>query len=217
MRKVLGPRLIFSLTALAALGLWVACGGSDDPIVPIPDAGRDSGGNLNRDTGGPDDEEDEDSGNEQRDTGTEDTGNTEPEYDAGKPIVLDAGDVDGGIACVEGGELEFEPNNEKPLVAATADSGKHTLRPTRCGIIRAIADAGESDWLTFTLGDASTSFYVQYAGNVTVHVETDGQAPADITAQPPPNLKFVKDQPYYVQVRSKDGKQQSWRVTLFEK
>lgn len=202
MRKILGARLIFSLTAIAAIGVWAACGGSDPQDVVQTDAGSDAGGD--KDTSPPDN----DSGGN-KDTGAPDTGPPQKEYDAGPPIVLDGGDFEGGIPCVVGGELELEPNDDK----LTAND----LKPTRCGVVLVSdggVDGGESDWLTFQLGDASTNFYVQYAGNVKVLVETDGQAPVDITTGG--KLNFAKGQPYHVQVRSADGKTQTWRVTLFQ-
>jgi len=123
------------------------------------------------------------------------------------------GGPEGGIACFEGGELEEEPN-DTPETA-------NVLRPTRCGIVEVpdageLADGGESDWLTFELSDASSRFFVYYEGNVRVFVETDGQAPVDITLNDAGDLSFVKGQPYFVEVRSKDGQSQPWKVRLFE-
>ncbi|MBX3263912.1 MAG: hypothetical protein KF782_29835 [Labilithrix sp.] len=202
MRKSHFARLYFTLTALAAVGVWAACGGSDTQDVVDNDAGADTGAD-DRDSGGG-----EDSGG-QRDTGPADTGADVKVYDAGQPNFLDAGEeFEGGIPCVVGGELEEEPNDDRE----SADE----LKPTRCGVIKIDElDAGESDFLTFTLADASTNFFLQYAGNVRVLVETDGAAPVDIT-QGSPTLVFRKGQPYYVEVKSKDNKQQFWRVTLFQ-
>lgn len=199
MRKAYIARWIFTMSAIAAAGVWVACGGSDGQDVVQMDAGTDTGEGGDRDSG------QVDSGTP--DSGPEDSGADVKIYDAGKPILLDGG-IEGGIPCVEGGELEDEPNDEKQLA--------NELKPTLCGVIKAHApDAGESDFLTFTLGDASTSFFLQYAGNVKVTVETDGSVPVDIT-QGSPTLDFKKGQPYFVEVTSKDNKQQVWRVTVFE-
>lgn len=208
MRKVPGARVVLALTLVGAVAIWAACSGSDPQDVVSPDAGSDA--TTEKDSGNP--EEKPDSGGEKKDSGS-DAGKVDP-YDAGEPILLDAGDLfDGGlIPCVVGGELEEEPND--------ALEEANTLRPTRCGVAFAGdggPDSGDVDSLTFELGDASSSFYLQYAGNVKVVVETDGQAPADISASPAPTLKFVKGQPYYVQVSSATGKTQTWRVTLFEK
>jgi len=203
MRKAHIARMFFTMSAVAAAGVWAACGGSDGQDVVQTDAGSDTGGG-NQDSGNP-----IDSGGNQ-DSGPRDSGADVKIYDAGEPNVLDSGDVDGGIPCVVGGELEIEPN-DTPEQAI-----ENELRPTRCGVIKIDAlDAGEKDYLTFMLGDASTNFFLQYAGNVKVLVETDGSAPIDIT-QGSPVLPFKKGQPYNVQVTSKDNKQQIWRVTLFE-
>ena len=202
MRKAHIARLIFTMSAVAAAGVW-ACGGSDGQDVVQTDAGSDTGGGNNQDSGS----NGNDSGGNQ-DSGPKDSGADVKIYDAGQPNVLDSGDVEGGIPCVVGGALEEEPNDTTQLA--------NELNPTRCGVIKIDAlDAGEKDFLTFTLGDASTNFFLQYAGNVKVLVETDGSAPIDIT-QGSPVLPFKKGQPYSVEVTSKDGKQQVWRVTKFE-
>jgi hypothetical protein len=201
MRKAQVARLLFTMSAVASVAVWAACSGSDEQDVVQVDSGTDTGSDDKdsavTDSGG------------QPDTGPRDTGTPDVKvYDAGQPNVLDSGDGDGGIPCVVGGELEEESNDDR-LTA-------NTLSPTRCGVVKINdLDAGESDFLTFTLGDASTQFYLQYAGNVNVLVETDGSAPIDIT-QGAPKLPFRKGQPYFVEVKSKDNKRQVWRVTLFE-
>lgn len=200
MRKAHIARMFFTMSAVAAAGVWAACGGSDGQDVVQTDAGSDTGGN--QDSGS----NETDSGGSQ-DSGPKDSGADVKIYDAGEPNVLDSGDVDGGIPCVVGGELEEEPNDTVQLA--------NELNRTRCGVIKVMLDAGEKDYLTFELGDASTDFYLQYAGNVKVIVETDGSAPVDIT-QGSPVLPFRKGQPYSVEVTSKDNKEQVWRVTLFE-
>ncbi len=201
-------RLLFSAAAIGAIGVWVACGGSDDQDVVQSDAGSDTGssqqdtGTSNNDSGG------------QKDTGTPDTSPPKGycdlnDCDAGAPNLIESGTIDGGIACVVGGEGEEEPNDTALLA--------NEMKPTRCGVIIADGgpDAGEDDYFKFTLNDASTSFYVQYAGKVHVYVQADGSAPVDIT-QPGANLPFVYNQPYFVKVRTADDKQQVYRVTLFE-
>ncbi|HVH45379.1 MAG TPA: hypothetical protein VM925_23660 [Labilithrix sp.] len=200
MRKALASRLLFVFSAVAAAGVWIACSGSNDQPI-TKDAGSD--------TSRPDVtvEPERDSGDE-KDSGAADARPDVKIYDAGQPNVLDSGDVDGGIPCVVGGELEEEPNDDGGLA--------NELKPTRCGVTLVNAvDAGESDFLKFELADASTEFFVQYAGNVQVLVETDGSAPVDIT-QGSPKVAFKKGQPYFVEVKSKDGKPQVWRVTLFQ-
>lgn len=199
--RILRARLLFGMTAIAAIGVWVACGGSDDQAV----VGGDAGGPETSlpDTSPPVDAAPKDAGVVTQEAG--------PIYDAGAPNLIDGGaEFEGGIPCVVGGDPELEPNDD----TLTANE----LKPTRCGAVLVSdggLDGGESDFLTFTLADASTNFFLQYAGNVSVKVETDGQAPVDITA-PDASLVLKKAQPYFVEVRSVTGKSQVWRVTLFQ-
>lgn len=207
MRKSLVARLVFGLTTVAAVGVWVACGGSDAQDVVAGDAGGDASSK---------DGSTEDAYTPPKDSGAKDSSadTGTKERDAGTPIVIypDGGPfAEAGIPCYEGGELEQEPNDIKALA--------NPLRPIRCGVIEvgdagAINDGGESDWLTFELSDASTGFWLQYEGNVKVFVETDGQAPMEAT--PDAAMIVRKDQSYYAQVRSADGKTQKWKVILFE-
>jgi hypothetical protein len=203
MRKIFGARVAFALTTIAAVGVWAACGGSDDQEVLDSDAGVEAGG---FDTAPPVDA----ALDTNKDTGVT-TMEAGPIYDAGVPNVIDGGaEFEGGIPCVVGGEAELEPNDDRLLA--------NELNPTRCGAVLVSdggLDGGESDFLKFTLADASTSFFVQYAGEVTVKVETDGSAPVDVTS-PDASLTLKKGQPYFVEVRSKTGKSQVWRVTLFQ-
>lgn len=203
MRKSIVPRLFFGVSAMTAIGVWVACGGSETQDVVATDAGADR---EERDTAPPPPPPPP-----PQDSGTKvDSG---PVRDAGKEVILyPDGGPEAGIPCFEGGELEEEPN-DLPVLA-------NQLRPTRCGIVEVpdaglLADGGESDWLTFQLSDASTGFFVYYEGNVRVFVETDGQAPVDISEKDA-SLSFHRGQPYYVQVKSKNGRTQAWKVRLFE-
>ena len=203
MRKFFGPRLLLCATGIAAVGVWVACGGSDSQDVQAVDAGRDVvvlDTSAALDTG------------ILPDTSVAPVPEAGPIYDAGAPNVLEGGPgFEGGIPCVVGGLVEEEPNDDPSMA--------NPLTPTRCGAVLVEdggLDGGENDYLTFTLGDASTSFFLQYSGQVKVNVEVDGSAPVDITA-PDASLKLVKDQPYFVQVRSATGKTEVWRVTLFTK
>lgn len=222
MRKVLGARSVLSLFIAGAVGVWTACGGTEVGLTE-EDAGVDT---EVPDTGPPKDEPDAaapDSGS--------DAGKTADPYDAGPPMKYD-----GAPLCVVGGEVEEEPNDTRE----EAD----TLRPTRCGIAHVFggaSDAGddagdaddagddedagdagpekvgpESDFLTFELGEDAKKFYVQYAGDVSVIIETEGQPPIDIAKNPSATLRFAKGQPYYIEVRSATGKSEPWRVTLFE-
>jgi hypothetical protein len=201
MRKVFGARLVFGMTAIAAIGVWAACVGSDgNTDLTAPDSGGYEAGKVDS---SPPDASTPDTSVPEKDAGRI--------YDAGQPNFIDGGDeFEGGIPCVVGGDPEVEPNDD----TSTANE----LKPTRCGAVLVSdggPDGGENDYLTFTLADASTDFFLQYAGNVKINVETDGEAPRDITA-PDASLPFHKGQPYFVQVRSANGKSQVWRVTLFQ-
>jgi hypothetical protein len=220
--RALATRLFFVLSTVSALAVWAACGDdSSSTIPPGTDAGgNDSGNNNNndKDTG---DNGPTDTG--PKDTGAKDTGPKEagPVYDAGDKIVLDSGYVDGGVECYVGSDLEEEPNDSKALANPIRRPEAGTGRPGKCGFIQVAdagpdSDGGEDDWLSFQLADAATGFYVKYEGNVRVWVETDGQAPADITATPSPTLVFAKGQDYYVRVRSANGTPATWKIILFE-
>lgn len=208
MRK-LRPRLLFPLTCFAALAFWVACGDDDNDaniVEPVVDSGVQT--NL------------PDVATSQPDVVT--TPPSGPDRDGGTLVTLDAGPgVDGGIPCYAGGELEVEPNdllsqaNEMPEGAISANVLKRIL----CGITAngdgGLPDAGDFESLRFTLGDASTDFFLRFEGNVTVTIETDGAAPVDISQ---PNIVLPREynQPYFVRVNAKDGKTQKWKIVLFE-
>lgn len=190
------------------LGLMAACSGSDDQPVLTP---ADAAPEAAIDTGAPDTSKPE--------TGPVDASrDTGPQYDAGPPIVLDS-----GIPCVQGGVEEMEPNDDK--------GSANTLAPTVCGVVAegnagdagdAGDDAGDaavgstSDFLTFQLQADTKSFFLQFAGDISMTVEVEGNAPVVISPQSSPTLPFVKDKPYFVEVKSLNGKQTNWRVTLFE-
>src|SRR3954465_4039331 len=124
MRRILGARLVFGLFTLGAIGLWVACGGSDHQEGLAADAGGDTnttpidsstGFDANKDTG----------------STTQDAGKI---YDAGVPNLIDGGaEFEGGIPCVVGGDPEEEPNDD----TLTANE----LKPTRCGAVL-VTDGG---------------------------------------------------------------------------
>jgi hypothetical protein len=214
MRKTLGARLFLAVggSALLAAG-FLACGSSDSTTgTDTPDASEAS----LPDVSVPD---------TSTDTGVKDTGaDTGPVYDAGAPIILDGGDLyEGGVPCVVGGQLEEEPNDTEGT--ATALSPDAASPRSMCGVIFVDPDAGdgggdgglaETDFLSFQLKSATQSFYVQYAGDINVDVEIDGSAPINISGTTVPTLPFVRDQPYFVKVNSKDGKRQVWRVSVFE-
>lgn len=208
-RIVVGLGLIASLT-----GAFLACGGSDDKDVTVPpeDAGTDS---SLPDTGPPVD-------SSPPDTGKPDTG---PQYDAGPTVVIDGGDLyEGGIPCVAGGlaeeEINDEPDAANPL--DPADAACPAPGCSRCGIIfTSDPDAGgdggaELEYVSFDVHPTAKSFFLQYGGDVTLTVRVGAQGPYIINKSSTPTLPFVRNQTYYVEVKSNTGKATPWRVTLFE-
>jgi len=210
MRDGLRLRLVLGLAAASAIATWIACSSDPTPAIDAADAttGNDSG--ATPDTGG---------GPVDSGGGGDASQEAGRVYDAGAPNVLDAGDLyEGGIPCVVGGVLEDEPN-DTPDAANPVD-------PTRCGAVLATAssDAGagdgggatESDFLTFTLKPATKNFYIQFAGNISLKVDVEGQPSVTITPTSAPPVAFVRDKPYLVEVRSLTGKPTTWRVTVFQ-
>jgi len=211
-----GNRVRWVLGGLAmgsAIAAWVACSSDPTPAIePTPDASTTADTGAQQDTGGP-----------PVDSGTEDAAKDAGRvYDAGPPIVLDGG-PEGGVPCVLGGVLEDEPNDDR----ATAN----TVDPTRCGVLVAktsddagadggdAGDAGagtESDFLTFTLKPTTKSFYIQFAGDISMKVDVEGQPSVIITPTSAPPVAFVQNKPYYIEVRSLNGKPTNWRVTVFQ-
>ncbi len=217
MRISTGLRIFSVVAATASMtAVFIACSGSDDQDVISQDAGQDT---SPPDTSVPD--------TAAADTGPKDSGvkDTGPQYDAGPPTVLDGGDLyEGGIPCVLGGvaeeELNDEPDAANPI--DPDDAGCTAPGCSRCGIIfqndpDAAADAGtELEYVSFSLHSWAKSFYLQYAGDITMTVNVDTQGPFVINASSSPVLPFVRDKTYYVQVKSNTGKRTPWRVTLFE-
>ena len=205
MRKRLGMRLAVSVVGGAAFAAWIAaCSGSDqqDVVTPTPDATPEA---ALPDTFAPD---------VQNDVVLDVVKDTGPIYDAGPANVLEAGpEYEGGIPCVVGGVLEVEPNDTK----ATAN----TLAPTVCGALLVSADAGadggiESDFLTFTLPSTATNFYIQFSGDISMKVDVEGNPSVTITPTMAATIPFVKEKPYYIEVRSLTNKRVNWRVTVFQ-
>jgi hypothetical protein len=128
--------------------------------------------------------------------------------------MLDGGDLyEGGVPCVEGGELEDEPDDDPTTASPLRLPTSH---PTRCGAVLLNGDGGtaDPDWVTFTLDSGTTTFDLQWAGNVTLTVQVDGSAP--VSSPFDAGIPFNRKDPYYVEIRSPDGKKQFWRVTLFQ-
>lgn len=196
------------MVGVVMVAAWIAaCSGSDEQeVITAPDSGQEAGF---VDTNRPDVQTD----TSRPDTGPPDTG---PIYDAGPPTVLDGGALyEGGVPCVVGGALEEEPNDDKDAA--------NTMAPTRCGVVLLTADGGalsdggvaESDFLTFQLKPATTSFYIQFTGNVMLKITVGAQTATFTPAMQEP-VPFDKTKPYYIEVKSFDTKRANWRVTVFE-
>lgn len=218
---------------LAVLGLFVsaACGDDDTPFSSTgttTDAGPDHNAPLRDATIIIDDDApDEDAKKPVTPRGP---------YDAGPENfqIFDGGDIDGGIPCVQGGELEIEGNDTKgtanPIDPPSSRCGVARVRanePADAGPDADAGDAGdattdagftvESDFMTFTLSKEARDFYVQYYGDnvlVTVQMGDDGGV-LDIT-KPGVTLPFKHNTPYFIEVKSKTGKNELWRVSVFE-
>lgn len=193
------------LGAVAAFTGWlIACSGSDSSdVTEAPDTSAPEA--STRDTSLPETAPaDVVAQDVKKDTG--------PVYDAGPATVLEAGDeYEGGVPCVVGGQLEEEPNDDK-------DAANPTM-PTRCGAVLLTADGGtaESDFLTFTLKQTTTNFFIQFSGDVSLKVEVEGSPPVTITPTTSPTLPLVKGKPYFIEVKSlMANKKANWRVTIFE-
>jgi hypothetical protein len=204
--------VVLGLAASLTAG-FIACGGSvdQDVIIPPDDAGKDTfvPDNAVPDTGPPD-------------TGKPDTG---PQYDAGPPVVLDGGDLyEGGVPCVAGGLIEEEINDEPDAANPVDPAASPCTAPgcSRCGIIftndpDAGTDGGtELEYVSYTVHPSAKSFYIQFGGEVTLTVRVGAQGPYVIDKTSSPTIPFVRDQTYFIQVKSNTGKTTPWRVTVFE-
>ncbi len=217
-------RVAFGILLASGAATWAACGSDATSGTGPADGGLADGG---IDTG--------------IDTGPADTGiDTGPVkvYDAGIPTTFD-----GGVPCVVGGLLEEEPNDTPATAnkvdptrcgtisfrgagdagpdAGMVDAGPDAARDAGDAGDAAVVDAGpppvaESDFLTFTLKPATRSFFIQFNGDVTLKVDVEGKPSSTITPTSAPTLPFVKDKPYFIEVRSNSGKEVSWRVTVFQ-
>lgn len=211
----LSPRSmrVLALVSVSFVAAVAACSSSSTEDVLIPDAGPDTG------TSGSDSGSGIDTGTTvgfDSGTGSETstTFDSGPQYDAGAPTTLDGGDSDGGgIPCVLGGVGEHEPNDS----AGEANSFQGSI----CGVIdpTTASDAGDggvdTDFVTFTLKSTTQSFYVQFAGDVTLIITVDGQT-VTMTPTSFPSIPFVKGKPYIVQVKANTANKTYWRVSVFE-
>jgi hypothetical protein len=213
---------VFAGTLVAGLFAWAACGDDDSVITTSPDAGNEAA----VDSAARDATEVLDDANSppiDPDTGPK---HQLSSRDAGpENQILDAGDVDGGVPCTADGELEVEPNDTKQTA--------NPMNPpsTRCGYIRAFQndggyDAGaagdggwiaETDFMTFQISEAASNIYIQYHGDgVRVLVQAGDDGGVQDISQPGVTLPFKRHVPYFIQVVSKDGTPQLWRVSYFE-
>jgi hypothetical protein len=226
MRKSTRLRFFLAATSLSALAaFFVACGDDDSnsDITGPPDAAAET---SKPETSTPD--------TSLPDAGPKDAAPDGPLYFAGDATVLDAGpEYEGGIACVAGGRIEVEVNNEPDAANPLRTSPEAGCVGTGCSVCGVIfdddldagGDAGdggfggtEYEYLTFVLHPATKSFYLQFAGDVTLLVSVEGGAgsPYTVSTTSSPEIKYVANTPYYVRVTSNTGKQTPWRVTLFE-
>lgn len=225
MRNSTRLRLFFGTASLISLAaLFAACGDDDggSNIAP-PDSGAETS-RPDTSTGTPD--------TGSPDAGPKDAAPDGPVYNAGDATVLDGGSqYEGGVPCVVGGQVEQEVNDEPDAAndLRAADAGCVGTGCSRCGVIfdndsDAGADAGdgglggtELEYVSFTLHSATTSFYIQYAGDVTLVVTVEGNATEYvINTTSSPTLPYTAGKRYFIKVKSNTGKVTPWRVTLFE-
>lgn len=218
LRFFLGTASLISLAAIFA-----ACGDDDGGggIAP-PDSGAET---SRPDTGGTPD-------TGPADTGPQDAAPDGPVYNAGDATILDGGpEYEGGIQCVVGGQAEQEINDDPDAAneLRTADAGCTGTGCSRCGVIfdsdpDAGADAGdgglggtELEYVSFVIHPQTTSFFIQYAGDVTLVVTVEGN-PTEyvINTTSSPTLPYTAGKRYFIAVKSNTGKVTPWRVTLFE-
>lgn len=226
MRNSTGLRFFLAATSLTTLAaLFVACSDDDgnSDITGAPDAATDTNRpdtNTVTDTGPPD-------------TGPKDAAPDGPGYFAGDATVLDGGpDYEGGVACVIGGQVEQEVNDEPGTaneLRTTPDAGCVGTGCSVCGVITdsdldAGKDAGdgglggtELEYVSFVLHSATKNFYIQYGGDVTLVVTVEGSTTEYvINSTSSPTLPYSAGKRYSVLVKSNTGAVTPWRVTLFE-
>lgn len=236
MRKSTRLRFFLAVSSLSACAaIFAAACGDDDggggtttPDSSIPETSK-------PDTSAPD--------TSTPDTGPKDAAADVRVYNAGDATVLEAGpEYDGGIACVAGGQIEEEVNddpdasNELRLGDASCLGFQNGAQVgpgcSRCGVIfdndlDAGKDAGdgglggtELEVLSFVLqpvNGANNNFFLQYAGDVTLVVTVEGSATEYvISSTSAPTLPYTTGKRYFVTVKSNTGAVTPWRVTLFE-
>jgi hypothetical protein len=227
MRKSTRLRFFLATVSLSAFaGIFAAACGDDDsggggtgaPDSSIPETSKPD--TAASDTGLPD-------------TGPKDAAPDGPIYNAGDATVLEAGpEYEGGIACVVGGQIEEEVNDDPDAaneLRVSPEAGCVGTGCSRCGVIfdndlDAGKDAGdgglggtELEYVSFVLHPATKNFYIQYAGDVTLVVTVEGSATEYvISSTSAPTLPYTAGKRYFVAVKSNTGVLTPWRVTLFE-
>jgi hypothetical protein len=86
--------------------------------------------------------------------------------------------------------------------------------PGRCGTV---GGSDQSDYLTFTLKDRTTTMQILFTGQVRLLVTISGKT-VTLTPDGQNPVPFVKGQPYLIEVQPLSGNAQvAWTVTLVEK
>ncbi len=214
----LSPRSmrLLALASVSFTAVIAACSSSSTEEVLAADAGRDTG-NVTVDSGGS-----PDTGSVGFDAGTTTETSTVidagPQYDAGPPVVLDGGaQNEGGIPCVQGGVPEIEPNQSAGQATPFTTSICGVIEPAagaEAGLPDAAAGA-ESDFTTYTLKSTTSSFFLQFSGDITLVITVDGQT-VTLTPTSFPAIPFAKGKPYIVEVKANTSAKTFWRVSLFE-
>jgi hypothetical protein len=199
---------LVALVSVSFTAVVAACSSSSTEDVLPADAGSDTSSSSDFDAGSSPDV----STTFEASTFETSVADTGPQHDAGAPVVLDGGaEFEGGVPCVQGGILEIEPNDS----AGTATPFTTSI----CGAVLPGGDAGdaatESDFATFTLQSATSSFYVEFAGDVSLVITVDNQT-VTLTPTSFPSIPFVKGKPYIVEVKANQPQRTFWRVSLFE-
>ncbi len=120
-----------------------------------------------------------------------------------------SGNTSGGVdASVDGAATcppEVEPN-DSPDTA-------NLLAPTRCG---AIQPNSESDFLTFSLKEATTSMQIKFDGKVELKVNVANQS-VTLGNGSAPKVPFVKNAKYVIEIKATErATSVPWRVDLIE-
>ncbi len=198
-----------SSIVLAAIATACSDSSSSGDVTPTTDGGGDGSSSGDSSTGF-------DGGGGSDSSSTQDTGslvdsNPGPQRDAGAPITIDAGDA-GSIPCVVNGTVEVEPNNAAgtatEMAAPTAGSS------SICGILAGGGDAAaDVDFVKFKLQAATTSFYVEWVGNVTPEFKINGTLTTIGAAG-----SFQKTDFYSVEMKPNAGAAANspWRLTVYE-